>query len=212
VGAHRFNGRTHGRSRSHSIIHENHDAPVCVDRRAVAPQCLFAERELTLRHGLRCGKIRGRDAMPPDHGVVEYTGPSAGNGADGILRMPWHANFSHNEYVEWGSQYAGHLGGHRNATAREAEHDDPRPRRIARQHRGKVGTGLVPVSEQDGHGWLRSGDSAQRTDGMAACLSDKSRRLATTDSCGSSRAWLTVDFPTTCQTHPDSTQRSSTYP
>jgi len=48
VGAHRFNGRTHGRSRSHSIIHENHDAPVCVDRRAVAPQCLFAERELTL--------------------------------------------------------------------------------------------------------------------------------------------------------------------
>ena len=145
-------------------------------------------------------------SMPPDHGVVEYTGASAGNGADGILRMPWHANLSHNEHVEWCSQGAGHFGGHRNATAREAEHDNSRPRCIARQHRGKVGTGLAPVSEQDGHGRLRSGDSAQRTDGMAACLSDKSRRLATTDSCDSSRAWLTVYFPTACQNHPDSTQ------
>ena len=59
--------------------------------------------------------------------------------------MPRHPEFSHDEHLEGGIELAGHFIGHRNASARQPEHDQIGAVFVARQLSREQLTGLTTI-------------------------------------------------------------------
>ena len=114
--------RAHGRARCQPIVNKNDHAIVKVEERTVAAILLKAPLQLdSFALGDRADDMR-RNVVRRYDIAVEHFGAPAGDGAQGQLWLPRHAQLADDKHVERHLQLSRDFIAYRHASARKREH------------------------------------------------------------------------------------------
>src|SRR5207249_48056 len=90
--------------------------------------------------------VARKHAQPLNHIFIQNAYASRGDRAHRQLLVPWGAELSHHEHVEWRAERTGDLVGDRNSAARKREHHGV-PARIGTQPLGEVLASFPSISK-----------------------------------------------------------------